>query len=56
VFESAVGFFVVVFVLSFVIAKDQEVFLQVCMRQKNAGAVWAFIQFVAVSFLRHNFA
>ena len=51
--ESAVGFAVAVFVVSFLAAKNRKVLLQVGFGQEDASAMWAFVVVVvAVGLLR----
>ena len=41
-FKSTMRFLVVLFMLCFACTVSCHVFLQVCLRKKDAGAVWAF--------------
>jgi hypothetical protein len=48
-------FFVGKFMLLFVVAENVYVFFKVFLGEKYACAMWAFEEFVIVSFLRHVF-
>ena len=47
-FESAMRFLVGIIMLCFAAAKSCHMFLQVCLCEKKAGAVWTFDEAVAV--------